>query len=95
MLGFVPVPRVLEPRCPTRRVMGTIGVSDKCQWNHNIYGAEIPTRPSCLRNFCPHRNAETNFSKNQISWQKYTEKRSDPTEWITFLTYLKICGEKY
>ena len=34
MLGFEPLSSASEPCCPTHCAMGTIGISDKRQWNH-------------------------------------------------------------
>ena len=34
MLGFESAPNAPEPRCTTHCAMGTIGNSDKCQWNY-------------------------------------------------------------
>ena len=76
VLSNVPLEQLEIPK----NVIEFIKISDTTQIRALSY---------CLRNFCPNPTAE--FFLNKNSWQNWTEKRkNDPTEWINFLTYLKM-----
>ena len=78
--------------------MRTIWILKNVSEIKKIYSpTEIQNRTYCLKNFSRHRTAETICLNIKIVAKTLLKKKTknDPTEWITFLTYLKICGEKF
>ena len=47
-LGFEPVSSASKPCCPTHCATGTIGISDKCQWNHKNKWHDRDSDPDLL-----------------------------------------------
>ena len=48
MLRFVPIPSALEHCCATHCAKGTIGDSDKCQWNFKNIWHDTDSNPDLL-----------------------------------------------
>ena len=90
-LGFESIPSASEPCCPTNCAMGTIGVSDKCQWNRkNLWPDRDSNLDLLLENSSPHRTAQTIYLKIKIVGKNTLMKRPHCTEWIIFFAYLTM-----
>ena len=48
MLEVEPLPSASEPCCPTHYALGTIGISDNCQWNHENTWPDTDSNPDLL-----------------------------------------------
>ena len=76
MLGFEPIPSSSEPCCPTHCSMGTVRISEKIYILQKYGPTGIRTRTYCLRQFCPHRTAESNCSKLKIVGKSTQKKKT-------------------
>ena len=83
MLRFALALNASVPCCPNLCVMGTIGISDKCQWNHKKYMARQRCEPGTTAWELFIRTSLPSSFANK-SEQKYIEKKYDRIEWIIF-----------
>ena len=77
-----PAPTASEPCCPIHCAMGTIEISDKCQWNHKKLRPDKDLNLDLLLEKCfPHRTAETVYSEVKIvSRSTLIKKKYDLTK---------------
>ena len=69
-----------EPCYSTHCTLGTIGISDKCQWNHKNFRADKDSNPDLLLEKClssPH--LRDHLFENKNIWQKYTDEKRNMT----------------
>ena len=79
-MWFEPVPSDSEPCFPTHCAMGTIGFSEKYQWNHkNIWHDRGSNSELLLANFL----SEIDFLIKRVGKNTLRKKEKVSTEWIT------------
>ena len=94
MLGFKAVPGAPEPCCPTHWTMATIGIFDKCQWNHKKTWPNKDSNPDLLleKLFTP-RTTETLYFEIEIIGENTVIKKP---YWMNNFSYmLKYVAKNY